>query len=156
MPEVELDEADRRLLRLLQRDARQSTQDLAAAAGMSASPAWRRVKRLEETGVIARQVVLLDARKLGLRATAYIQVSLTDHAAATVARFDAFVQGQARILDCARITGSADYLIRVVAKDAEDLEEFLMHHLLATGVVRATSTAIVLRQTKSITELPLD
>lgn len=156
MPEPVLDDADRRLLRQLQRDARISTQALAEAAGLSASPAWRRVRRLEETGVITRHVALLDARVLGLRASAYIQVSLTDHNAATVARFDSFIQGQDRVLECARVTGTADYLIRVVAKDAEDLEDFLMHGLLATGIVRATTTSFVLRQTKATTELPLD
>lgn len=156
MPEIVLDDADRRVLRQLQRDARMSTQALAEAAGLSASPAWRRVRRLEETGVITRHVALLDARVLGLRASAYIQVSLTDHNAATVARFDSFIQGQDRVLECARVTGTADYLIRVVAKDAEDLEDFLMHGLLATGIVRATTTSFVLRQTKATTELPLD
>ncbi len=156
MPEIVLDDADRRVLRQLQRDARMSTQALAEAAGLSASPAWRRVRRLEETGVITRHVALLDARVLGLRASAYIQASLTDHNAATVARFDSFIQGQDRVLECARVTGTADYLIRVVAKDAEDLEDFLMHGLLATGIVRATTTSFVLRQTKATTELPLD
>lgn len=155
MPDIELDDADRRLLRLLQRDARQSTQELAEAAGMSASPAWRRVKRLEEAGVITGQVALLDQRILGLRASAYIQVSLTEHTAATVAKFDSFVRSQERVLECARVTGNADYLLRVVAKDAEDLEDFLMHALLATGIVRATTTSFVLRQIKATTELPL-
>ena len=155
MPEIPLDESDRRLLRQLQRDARISTQDLAEAAGMSTSPAWRRVKRLEEAWIITGHVALLDARALGLGASAYIHVSLTEHTADTVARFDSFVQGQDRVLECARVTGSADYLIRVVARDAEDLEDFLMHSLLATGIVRSTATSFVLRQIKATTELPL-
>ena len=155
MPHIPLDESDRRLLRQLQRDARISTQDLAETAGMSTSPAWRRVKRLEEAGIITGHVALLDARALGLCASAYIHVSLTEHTADTVARFDSFVQGQDRVLECARVTGSADYLIRVVARDAEDLEDFLMHSLLATGIVRSTATSFVLRQIKATTELPL-
>lgn len=152
---VEMDEADRRLLRLVQRDARASTQSLAEAAGMSASPAWRRLRRLEAEGVVARHVALLDRRKLGLDLMAYVNVSLTEHSEAAVARFDAFVAGQAQILDCARITGAADFLMKVVARDTEDLEQFLMRHLLATGVVRATTTTIVLRETKSSTEMPV-
>jgi len=155
MPKIPLDESDRRLLRQLQRDARISTQDLAEAAGMSTSPAWRRVRRLEEAGIITGHVALLDARALGLCASAYIHVSLTEHTADTVARFDSFVQGQDRVLECARVTGSADYLIRVVARDAEDLEDFLIHSLLATGIVRSTATSFVLRQIKATTELPL-
>ncbi|GAB1360800.1 Lrp/AsnC family transcriptional regulator [Rhodobacter sp.] len=156
MPRIELDAADRRLLQLLQRDARASTQELADAAGLSSSPAWRRLKRLEEAGVIRAQVALLDPRKLGLETLAYVQVILTDHVEATVAKFDAFVRNQGRVLECARIAGGFDYMLKVVCADAADLEEFLMRHLLALGIVRTSSTSIVLRQMKATTELPLD
>jgi Lrp/AsnC family transcriptional regulator len=80
---------------------------------------------------------------------------LTDHTEPTVARFDTFVRDHPQILECARVTGGFDYLIKVVARDAEDLEDFLMRHLLSLGIVRTTSTSFVLRQTKSTTELPL-
>lgn len=156
MPLPEIDDADRRLLHLLQQDARASTQELADAAGLSASPTWRRLKRLEEAGVIRGQVALLDAKKLGLGALAYVQISLNDHAEATVARFDAFVQSEPQITECARLTGGFDYLIKVVTRDAEALEEFLMRKLLALGVVRTASTSFVLRQVKATTALPLD
>ncbi len=156
MPSINLTEADKRLLRLIQSNARVSTQDLAEAAGLSSSPAWRRLKRLEDLGVITAQVALLDPAKLGLGAQAYVQVSLTDHGEATVARFDRLVQDQPQILDCARVTGGFDYILRVVTRDAEDLERFLLRHLLASGVVRTATTSFVLRQMKSTTELPLD
>ncbi|NEY92138.1 Lrp/AsnC family transcriptional regulator [Rhodobacteraceae bacterium KMS-5] len=153
---MELAEADRRLLRLVQADARASTQDLAEAAGLTSSPAWRRLKRLEDLGVIRAQVALLDAAKLGLDAQAYVQVSLTDHTEPTVAQFDALVRAAPQILECARVTGGFDYILRVVTRDAEDLERFLMRRLLASGIVRNAMTSFVLRQTKSTTELPLD
>ncbi|MGV8989655.1 MAG: Lrp/AsnC family transcriptional regulator [Cypionkella sp.] len=156
MPKVELTETDRRLLRLLQANARASTQELAEAAGLSSSPAWRRLKRLEDLGVIKGHVALLDERKLGLTALAYVQVSLTDHTEPTVARFDSFVQGQPKILECARVTGGFDYLLKVVTYDAEDLESFLISRLLALGIVRTASTSFVLRQIKCTTALPLD
>ncbi len=156
MSEIDLTDADRRLLRLLQRDARSSTQDLASAAGMSSSPAWRRLRRLEELGVIKGQVALLDQHKLGLLAMAHVRVSLTGHSEATVARFDAFVQGQPQIVECARVTGDFDYVLKIVARDIEAVDKFLMHQLLALGIVRTTSTSIVLRQIKSTTELPLE
>lgn len=155
MPQVALTEADRRLLHLMQTNARASTQDLAEAAGLSSSPAWRRLKRLEDLGVIRDQVALLDSRKLGLNALAYVQVSLTDHTEPTVARFDAFVQDQPNILECARVTGGFDYILKVVTRDAEDLETFLMRHLLALGLVRTATTSFVLRPIKSTTALPL-
>ena len=88
----DLDDADRRILRLMQQDATLSTQGLADAAGLSTSPAWRRLRRLIETGVIDRQVALVPPAKAGLHALAYVQVSLLDHTEATLARFDRFVQ----------------------------------------------------------------
>ncbi len=156
MPKVDLTEADRRLLGLLQANARASTQELADAAGLSYSPAWRRLKRLEDLGVIKAHVALLDRHKLGLGTLAYVQVSLTDHTEPTVSRFDAFVTTQPNILECARVTGGFDYILRVVTRDAEDLEHFLMRQLLASGLVRTAATSFVLRQTKSTSELPLD
>lgn len=153
---VRLDDSDRALLDILQRQGRIATQDLATAAGLSASPAWRRVRRLEDEGVIAGYVAMLDPRRLGLRAVAYVHVSLLDHTEATIARFDAFVQGEARVVECATITGTSDYVLRVVARDPEDLEHFIMRRLLALGIVRASTTNFVLRQTKYTTALPLD
>lgn len=152
---IDLDDFDRRLLRLVQKDARASTQALADQAGLSASPAWRRLKRLEDEAVITRHVAILDPARLGFHAMAYILVSLTEHSEAALRRFDAFVAAEARILECARVTGSGDYLLKVVATDNAGLEDFLMRHLLATGVVRETTTSLVLRQTKSTTELPV-
>lgn len=156
MPAIELSDADRRLLRALQRNARASTQELAEVSGLSSSPAWRRIKRLEDLGVISGHVALLNRHRLGLAVLAYIQVSLTEHTEPTVVRFDGFVQNHPQILKCARITGGFDYVLEVVARDAEGLEAFLMHDLLSLGIVRTTSTSFVLRQIKSTTELPLD
>jgi Lrp/AsnC family transcriptional regulator, leucine-responsive regulatory protein len=153
---MELDNFDKRLLGLLQHDARLSTQELADRVGLSASPAWRRVRRLEQDGVIRGQVAILDPRKLGLHAVAYVHVSLLDHAEATIARFDQFVQAQDQVVECASITGSNDYVLKVVARDPEGLEFFIMRKLLALGVVRSSTTNFVLRQTKCTTELPID
>lgn len=150
-----LDEFDKRLLRLLQRDNSLSTQALAEQAGLSASPSWRRVRRLHETGVIRKQVAMLDPRQLGLNAIAYLHVSLLDHTEATIARFDDFVQRHEQVVECASITGSNDYLLKVYARDPEDLEHFLMRQLLALGIVRSSTTNFVLRQTKYTTELPV-
>lgn len=152
---TQLDEFDRRILRLLQQDASITTQDLAEQVGLSASPCWRRVKRLQDGGVIRATVALLDPRRIGLAARALVHVSLLDHTEATIARFDGFVQRNTRVLDCASITGGDDYVLTVVAQDPEDLEHFLMRELLALGIVRASTTHFVLRQTKSSTALPL-
>lgn len=156
MPVESPDEFDKRLLRLLQADARLSTQELADRAGLSASPSWRRVRRLEQDGIIRKHVAMLDPKKLGLHAVAYVHVSLLDHTEATIARFDTFVQDQDQVVECASITGSNDYMLKVFARDPEDLEFFIMRKLLALGVVRSSTTNFVLRQTKYTTELPID
>ena len=129
--------------------------DLADRVGLSASPCWRRLKRMQDAGLILGQVAMVSPRALGLTAAAYLSISLIDHSEATIARFDAFVQRHDQVLECATITGSADYLLKVFAADPEALERFIMRELLALGVVRATNTALVLRQTKYTTALPV-
>ena len=151
-----IDEIDRRLLGWLQRDSRITTADLAEKAGMSASPSWRRVRRMEEAGIVRKHVVLLDPRKLGLNAVAYVHVSLFDHTEATIAKFNDFIQRQVQVVECASITGSSDFMLKVYARTPEDLEVFLMRKLLALGIVRSSTTNFVLRQTKYTTELPLE
>lgn len=151
----DLDDTDRRLLRLLQKDATLSTQALADACGLSTSPAWRRVRRLIDEGVIARQVALIQPARAGLHAMAYVQVSLLDHTEESLARFDRFVQTEDQIIECATITGTSDYHLKIVAADPEGLEHFIMRRMLALGIVRGTVTNFVLRQTKYTTAMPL-
>ncbi|WP_265502124.1 Lrp/AsnC family transcriptional regulator [Paracoccus beibuensis] len=151
----DLDETDRRILRLLQRDATLSTQGLAEGAGLSTSPAWRRLRRLIDSGVIDRQVVLVTPTQAGLHAMAYVQVSLLDHTEQTLARFDRFVQSEDQVMECATITGTSDYQLKIVAADPEGLEHFLMRRMLPLGIIRSTVTHFVLRQTKYTTALPL-
>jgi Lrp/AsnC family transcriptional regulator, leucine-responsive regulatory protein len=152
---LDLDDFDRAILREVQRDTALSTQDLAARVGLSASPCWRRLRRMQDAGLIRGQVALLDPRMLGLAAMAYIHVSLIDHSEATIVRFDSFVQRHEQVLECASITGAEDYVLKVVARDPEDLERFLMRDLRALEVVRSSTTHFVLRQTKSTTALPI-
>ncbi len=151
-----LDEIDRRILTCLQRDSRLSMVDLAQEVGMSASPCWRRVKALRDIGVIRADVVLVDRKRVNMGTLAYLHLSLVDHAEATIRRLEQFVQRHDRIVECATITGSDDYVIKVMARDPEDLERFLMKELLALGVVRSSTTHFVLRQTKYSTAVPLD
>lgn len=152
---TDLSPQDLRLLDILQHDGKLPVQDLARRAGLSASPAWRRVRRLEEAGVIARYVALLDPKALGLDTMAYVHVSLTDHNADNIARFDRFVDAEPHIVECCSITGTDDYLLKIVVRDAEALEAFLMNRLLAMEIVRSTTTHFVLRQKKYATALPL-
>lgn len=150
------DTQDQSLLQILQEDGKTNTQSLADQTGMSPSPCWRRVRKLEESGVINRYVALLDAKKLGLNARAYVHVSLLDHTEETIATFDRFVQVEPQIVECCAITGADDYLLKVIAADPEGLEKFIMQKILRLGVVRSSTTHFVLRQKKYSTALPLD
>ncbi len=152
---VLLDAFDRKILAQLQRDGKASVQSLAEAAGLSTSPCWRRIKRLEETGVIHGYVARLDPRKLGLDALSYVFVTLVDHAEETIAGFDQLVSREDRIVECASVTGGSDYILKVAARDPEDLERFLMRGILASGLVRASQTHFVLRRTKTRSPWPL-
>jgi Lrp/AsnC family transcriptional regulator, leucine-responsive regulatory protein len=151
-----LDATDRRILAALQKDCTLSVQDLANLVGMSPSPCWRRVKALRDLGVIRAEVALLDRKRLDMGTLAYVHLSLMDHAEATIRRLEEFVLRHDRVVECATITGSDDYVIKVIARDPEDLERFIMKELLALGVVRSSTTHFVLRQTKYSTAVPLE
>jgi len=155
LPDAALDEFDRRILRALQRDATMPLLALAEEVRLSSSPCWRRVKRLRDAGYLRAEVALVDARKVGLGVSAYIHVSLLDHTEPSIRKLDELVQRSSQVLECATITGADDYLLKVVARDPEDLERFIMKELLALGVVRSSTTHFVLRQTKSTTVLPV-
>ncbi len=150
-----LDEFEERILKVLQRNGRASTQELSNAVGLSPSPCWRRVKRLEDEGYIARYAAILDGKKLGLHAFAHVQISLVDHSEASVKIFQDFVQHSEQVLECASITGDFDFILKVVASDPEALEQFMMKKILRLGVVRTTATNFILRQIKVTGALPV-
>jgi DNA-binding Lrp family transcriptional regulator len=150
-----LDRFDLLILGALQADTRQSLAEIAAHVGLSPSPTWRRIKAMEDAGVIEGQVAILNPKAIGLMAVAYVQVTLTDHSETSLARFEDFVQAQDQIVECATLAGEADYLLKVMARDPEDLERFLMHQLRATGLVRDSKSSFVLRRLKARTALPL-
>lgn len=151
-----LDSFEKLILKVLQRDGRASTQALSDAVGLSPSPCWRRVKRLEEDGYITRYAAILDGKKLGLHAFAHIQVSLVDHDVSSIAEFQTFVDKNDQVLECSSITGDFDYILKVAATDPESLERFIMQSLLRLKVVRTTTTTFILRQMKVSGALPVD
>lgn len=151
-----LDPFEKLILKELQRDGRASTQTLSDAVGLSPSPCWRRVKRLEEDGYITRYAAILDGKRLGLRALAHIQVSLVNHDASSIEEFQTFVDNNEQVLECSSITGDFDYILKVAATDPESLEQFIMHNLLRLKIVRTTATTFILRQMKVFGALPVD
>ncbi len=150
-----LDRLDRRILDELQADARISNQELAKRVGLSPAPCWRRLKRLEESGFIAGYATLLNAPAIGLPIMAYALVSLENHHPETVRQFDQVVNERPEVLECHSMSGTNDYLLRIVATSMEAYEHFLSTHLLQIRAVRSVNTSFVLRTKKFTTRLPI-
>lgn len=151
-----LDKHEQLILKELQANGRASTQELSEAVGLSQSPCWRRVKRLEEDGYITRYSAILDGKKLGLNALAHVQVSLIEHTESSIDKFQTFVENSNQVLECSSITGDFDFILKVATPDPESLEQFITQQLLQLGVVRTTTTIFILRQIKVSGALPLD
>ncbi|MCP5146098.1 MAG: Lrp/AsnC family transcriptional regulator [Gammaproteobacteria bacterium] len=151
-----LDRYDHRILAELQRDGRLTNQELAERVGLSPSPCLRRVRALEEAGYIDGYVALLNARKLGLKLTAFIHISMDRH---TPERFDAFeatVRALPEVLECHLITGqSADYLLKVMVEDMEGYQQFLLHKITRIEGVTGVHSSFVMKSPIASTALPL-
>jgi Lrp/AsnC family transcriptional regulator len=152
---IKLDEIDLAILGQLQRDASLSTADLASQVGLSMSPCWRRIRRLESAGVIRRRVALLDAQMLGLEVTVFASVKLSAHGRQSLSEFEAAVEDLHQVVACYVMTGEVDYLLQVVIRDIQSYENFLRNHLLQLPTVREVHSQIALSQLKHTTELPL-
>jgi DNA-binding Lrp family transcriptional regulator len=150
-----LDRTDRRILDELQADARLSNQELAKRVGLSPAPCWRRLRRLEEDGFIVGYATLLHGPAIGLPILAYAQVSLENHHPETVRQFDQLVKERPEVLECHSMSGTNDYLLRIVAASMEAYEHFLSTQLLQLPAVRSVNTSFVLRTKKFTTRLPV-
>ena len=127
---MQLDRYDQQILEILQREGRISNQDLADRIGLSASPCLRRVRSLEESGLITAYRALLDARKLGLSLMALIHISMDQHTPERFAKFEAQVAENPEVLECLLITGQdADYQLKVVVSDMDAYQELLLNRI---------------------------
>jgi Lrp/AsnC family leucine-responsive transcriptional regulator len=154
--EIDLDEADRRLLLAVQRDASVSQADLAEHAGVSPSQVSRRLARLREGKVLRGIVGVLEPKLVGLTCSAIIRVRLHDHAAATVKAFKDLVARMNEVTLCVMTTGQTDYLMKVVARDLPHFQEIVQSKLLRCAAIAHMESSIVLEHLKDTTELPLD
>jgi|SRR5258706_1013564 Lrp/AsnC family transcriptional regulator, leucine-responsive regulatory protein len=155
MPELQLDSIDWNILGLLQADARMSNVELAKAVGLSPSPCLNRVRALEEAGYISRYVTLLDALRVGLKVSVFIQVTLERQIESALERFENAIRGRPEVMECYLMTGDADYLIRVVVADIQVLEEFILKFLTKLPGVGNIKSSFALKQVKYQTALPL-
>jgi Lrp/AsnC family leucine-responsive transcriptional regulator len=151
-----LDETDLKILKILQADARVSNQDLAEQVGISASPCLRRVRKLEQDGVIERYVTLVNPKAVGRGQQAFIEVRLEHQNRVLTERFEAEVQKFPEVLECYLVAGEWDYVLRVAVPDLEELRNFHMNKLGKVPGISNVKSNICMKQAKFSTELPLE
>ena len=153
---MKLDRYDQQILRLLQEEGRISNQDLADRIGLSPSPCLRRVRTLEESGIIAGYHAQLDAKKLGLTLMALIQISMDQHTPERFKHFEEQVSKIPEVMECLLITGqSADYQLKVIVKDMDAYQELLLNRITRISGVTGVHSSFVLRRVVDRTTLPI-
>lgn len=151
-----LDRYDKHILKLIQQNGRISNQELAAEIKLSPSPTLRRVKQLEEQGLIEGYVALANAKKLGLSLMAFLGISMDKHIPERFEAFEAAIQAYPEVLECHLITGqSADYLLKVIVKDMEAYQHFLLDKLTKIEGVSGVHTSFVMKSPINTTALPI-
>ena len=152
----ELDRQDIVLLTELQRDARQTVQQLAAAVGLSSTPCWKRVKEMEASGIIRGYTALVDREMVGLTLCVLAEVNLTRHNEDDVRRFEQAVAASPQIVSCYATTGQADYVIKVLVPDIKSYENFLHETAFKLPGVTHVRSSVVLKEVKAETRLPIE
>ena len=146
---IQMDATDRKLLALIQRDSRLPNAQLAERLNISASACWRRVKALEQAGVIERYAAIVNPQAMGLGFEALVHVHLTRHDAQALAGFIAAVQTRDEVTECFATTGQADYHLRILCRDIDAYNAFLENFLFLQPAVNSATTNVVLRRIKS-------
>jgi Lrp/AsnC family leucine-responsive transcriptional regulator len=155
MVKMSLDSTDRRILKVLQREGRMSNSDLSVSVNLSASACHRRVQRLEKDGFIRDYVALLDARKLGVPTTVFVEITLQGQADEVLDAFEKAVARIPDVLECHLMAGSADYLLKVVAENTEDFARIHRQHLARLPGVQQMQSSFALRTVFKTTALPV-
>ena len=150
-----MDRLDKKILRLLQEDATLAVADIAKRVGLSTTPCWRRIQKLEEEGVIKRRVAVLDPQKVNTRVTVFVSIRTNSHSTEWLRLFSEVVGTFPEVVEFYRMSGDVDYLLRVVVPDIAAYDAFYKR-LIEKIEIRDVSSAFAMEQIKSTTELPLD
>ena len=150
-----LDAIDRRILAALQENARIANTELSAAVGLSPAPCLRRVRALEEDGVIRKHVSLVNPGAVGLPVSVFVSISLERQVEEALKRFERVILARPEVMECYLMTGDADYLLRVVCADLAAYERFVLDHLTKVPGVSSIRSSFALKQVKYSTALPL-
>lgn len=149
-----LDRIDRRILKLLQQDATRAVADIAETVGLSQTPCWKRIKRLEEAGVIQRRVALVDGTRVGLGVTVFVAVRTSTHTDEWLDRFARGVAALPEVVEFYRMSGDVDYMLKVVVRDIADYDRFYKS-LIKVAPLSDVSSSFAMEQIKYTTELPI-
>ena len=149
-----MDIFDRKILQILQADSRTSLQEIGQAVGLSSSPCWGRIKKMEEAGVIEGYTVRLNAQALGLGDTVMVQVTLDSHSDNTLEKFGETLAAIPEVIEAYLLSGEYDYLLRIAVRDTQDYERLLREKLYKIKGIRHSKSSFVLRTMKKA-DLPL-
>lgn len=153
---MQIDEFDLKIVRSLQEDARMPVAQVAERTALSATPVSRRIKRLEDDGVILGYQPVLDPRRLGFELDAYVLINLDGHSDENISRFEQAIQSNPYVIACHAVTGDMDYLVHIIARDVEHLSQITLKTLVRIPGVRDVKSIIVLETIKATRAMPLE
>lgn len=156
MPNEPLDEIDLRILQEMQADARLTNVELAERVGLSPSPCLRRLRRLERDGIIHGYMTFVDQTKVGLPVSVFVSVALKEQSEQALDEFEASVSALPEVMECYLMTGTSDYLLRVVTQDLAGYDRFLKQHLTRVPAIASIQSSFALKQVCYRTALPLE
>jgi Lrp/AsnC family transcriptional regulator len=149
-----MDVTDRQIIRLLQEDASLSVAEIGKRVGLSSTPCWKRIQRLEEEGVIARRVAVIDPDKVGLGVTVFVSIETGDHSDEWLVRFAAVIRAMPEVMEFYRMAGDVDYMLRVVTADIQSYDAFYKR-LIAVAPLKNVTSRFAMERIKSTTVLPV-
>ena len=149
-----MDAIDRKILAVVQEDASLSVAEIGQRVGLSSTPCWKRLQRLEAEGVIMRRVALIDPEKIGLGITVFVSIETGDHSQDWLKRFAETVGGMPEVMEFYRMAGDVDYMLRVVVHDMPDYDTFYKK-LIATVPLKNVTSRFAMERIKSTTALPI-
>ncbi len=152
---ISLDEIDYKILRILQKDADRNIDQIGQSVGLSHTPCWRRIKKMEDAGIIRAKRCILDSEKIGLDVSIFVLVRLEIHSSDVLEEFEVATQSIPEILQCYTMSGEFDYLLRVVVKTVRDYEKTVKGKLLQLPHVGTMNSSFALNEIKNETALPL-
>ncbi len=149
-----MDEMDRKILRILQENCGLPASDVARQIGLSASPCWKRIKRMQDDGVIKRQVAVLDAGRLGFGLTVFVSIKTGEHSSRWLEEFSSKITAMPEVMELHRMAGEVDYMLKVVVRDMESFDEFYKR-LIGVAALSEVTSRFSMEKIKETTALPI-